>query len=308
MPYQEGTVYSNISLLNSAASTGAGTQENVAYNKTLRFEAWGTGAFAVQIQGIGASGIPRTLPVWDITNNTFVGSNNITVAGFYDVDVQAFSNVQANVSAITGISEVASLTVNNAPATSGNVTVTLNGVPTNVAVTIGTAEVSSLNVTGVATTGGNVTVNLNGVAVTVAVALNDTAIQVADKIRATTFAGWATGGSAGTATVTFTSTTVGTKTDAVYDAGTTGATGAMTTTTQGVSADTTTTVATKIRGTSFTGWTTGGSATNVTFTSATDGIKSDAAYSAGTTGATGTMTTTTQGAAPSLSVKGGLIA
>lgn len=93
------------------------------------------------------------------------------------------------------------------------------------------AEVASLLLTAAVTTAGNVTVTLNGVAVLVAVALSDTAAQVATKIRATAFAGWTTGGTA--ETVTFTSTTTGAKTDAVYSAGTTGAAGTMSTTVQG---------------------------------------------------------------------------
>lgn len=96
-----------------------------------------------------------------------------------------------------------------------------------------TAEVASLNITAAATVASNVTVTLNGVATTVAVLATDTAIQVADKIRATVFTGWATGGTVGTTTVTFTATSPGNKTDAVYSPGTTGATGTMTTTTQG---------------------------------------------------------------------------
>lgn len=97
----------------------------------------------------------------------------------------------------------------------------------------GKYEVASLQVTAAATSSGNVTVTLNGVAFTVAVVNGDTAIGVATKIRAAAFTGWTTGGTAGTDTVTFTSTTTGTKTDATYSAGTTGATGTMTTTTQG---------------------------------------------------------------------------
>lgn len=96
-----------------------------------------------------------------------------------------------------------------------------------------TAEVASLNITAAATVASNVTVTLNGVATTVAVLATDTAIQVADKIRATVFTGWTTGGTVGTTTVTFTATSPGNKTDAVYSPGTTGATGTMTTTTQG---------------------------------------------------------------------------
>jgi len=103
----------------------------------------------------------------------------------------------------------------------------------SVALNTGTAEVASLVITTAASASGSVTVTLNAVAVTVAVLLTDTAVQVADKIRNTTFTGWTTGGIAGTNIVTFTSTAVGLKTDAIYSAGTTGATGGIITTVQG---------------------------------------------------------------------------
>lgn len=97
----------------------------------------------------------------------------------------------------------------------------------------GAFEVASLQVTGAATSSANCTVTLNGVAFTVALTSGNTAIQCATAIRAAIFTGWTAGGTAGTDTVTFTSNTTGTKTDATYSAGTTGATGTMTTTTQG---------------------------------------------------------------------------
>ncbi len=97
----------------------------------------------------------------------------------------------------------------------------------------GAKEASSLQVTAAATVSSNVTVNLNGVAFLVAVASGDTIAQVATKIRAATYAGWTAGGTALSDTVTFTSTTSGTKTDATYSAGTTTAAGTMTTVTQG---------------------------------------------------------------------------
>jgi hypothetical protein len=96
-----------------------------------------------------------------------------------------------------------------------------------------TKEVASLQITASASADGNVTVTLDGIATDVAVALNDTPAAVADKIRATAFAGWTTGGTAGTDTVTFTANETGPKADATYSAGGTGAAGTMTTTTQG---------------------------------------------------------------------------
>ena len=74
---------------------------------------------------------------------------------------------------------------------------------------------------------------MDGISFNVTVTNLDTAIQVADKIRAATFTGWTTGGTVGTNTVTFTCDTTGPKTDATYSAGTTGTTGTMTTTMQG---------------------------------------------------------------------------
>ena len=106
----------------------------------------------------------------------------------------------------------------------------------DVSLNAGTAEVASLIITDSANVAGDVTVTLNVIAVTTAVLSTDSAVQVADKIRSTTFTGWITGGTAGTTTVTFTATIVGLKTDAIYSAGTTGATGTMITTVQGSAA------------------------------------------------------------------------
>lgn len=85
-------------------TTGRGTAITVGLNKTLRFEIWGsqTSVFTVQIEGLGDSNTPRALPVWDIANKTFVASNNITAAGFYEVDIQGFTKVQSNVTAVSG--------------------------------------------------------------------------------------------------------------------------------------------------------------------------------------------------------------
>jgi len=82
-------------------TTGAGGAVPVGSFKTLRIEVWGTGTFTLQIQAIGDSGLARTLPVWDNTKNTFVDSNNIVNPGFYDIDIQGYEEVQANVTAIS---------------------------------------------------------------------------------------------------------------------------------------------------------------------------------------------------------------
>lgn len=102
----------------------------------------------------------------------------------------------------------------------------------------GTYETAVLTITTAANVSGNVTTTLNGTAVTTAVLLTDSAVQVADKIRNTTFTGWTTGGTAGTNIVTFTSNTVGLKTDSIYSAGSTGASGTIITTVQGSAAST----------------------------------------------------------------------
>ncbi|WP_416045948.1 hypothetical protein [Priestia megaterium] len=98
----------------------------------------------------------------------------------------------------------------------------------------GVNEVAQLKITSPATASGNVTITLDGKATTVAVSTGNSAIQVADKIRATKFSGWTTGGTAGTDTITFTSISApGNKTDMTYSAGTTGASGTASTTAQG---------------------------------------------------------------------------
>jgi hypothetical protein len=82
---------------------------------------------------------------------------------------------------------------------------------------------------------GNVTVTLNGAATTVAMTSTETTTTVATKIRNTSFSGWTTGGT-GT-TVTFTSTSYGNKTDAIYSPGSTGAIGTMSTSQQGTAGE-----------------------------------------------------------------------
>jgi hypothetical protein len=110
---------------------------------------------------------------------------------------------------------------------------------TDLALVLGNVkEVASLTVAAVPTVAGNVTVTLNGVATTIAVdpATDTTTALVATKIRNKVYPnGTVTGGSG--STVTFTAAAGGTKIDATYSAGTTGATGTMTTTTQGVDPD-----------------------------------------------------------------------
>jgi hypothetical protein len=194
----------------------------------------------------------------------------------------------------SGVQEVDTLTITGAPTLSSNVTVTLNGVAKTISVSAG-YEVASLTFSSIPTTAGNITVTLNGVATNIAVdpATDTTTTLVANKVRATSFPGWTVTGSG--ANITFTATTVGTKTDITYSAGTTGCNATPFTNTQGGVADDINGVATKIRNTAFTGWTTGGTGATVTFTANTVGTNSPPIFSAGTTGVSGTMTVTTAG-------------
>ncbi|WP_163526610.1 alanine-zipper protein [Halobacillus ihumii] len=116
----------------------------------------------------------------------------------------------------------------------------------------GIVEVAELQVTTGATVDGNVLITLDGIATSIAVLAGDTAIQIADKVRAATFVGWTTGGSAGTDTVTFTSEDAGEKQDATYNQNGTGALGTMSTMTEGTNGDELITEVTAIDGVTFT--------------------------------------------------------
>jgi len=155
-------------------------------------------------------------------------------------DVNAsLENIAPQVAAnTTAISNIGNASPKGVYATVPLLTAAFPAGNTNIYLVTGSvAEVANLVITAPCTASGNVTVTLNGVAVNVAVLTSDTAIQVATKIRAATFVGWTTGGTAGTTTVTFTCNNTGTKTDAVFAVASTGVTGTMTTTTQGVAAD-----------------------------------------------------------------------
>lgn len=94
----------------------------------------------------------------------------------------------------------------------------------------GVKQISNFLVTTGSSSASNLTITLAGVAVTVAVGAADTTTAVATLIRATTFAGWTTGGAG--ANVTFTSSTGGLKTTA-FAAGTTGVAGTFSNLTAG---------------------------------------------------------------------------
>lgn len=99
----KGSATKDVTLISlDKTTTGRGTPITVGMNKALRFEVWGTGTYTVQIEVISKSGTPRAIPVWDIANKTFVTSNNITTAGLYEADIQGFTSVQSNVTAVTG--------------------------------------------------------------------------------------------------------------------------------------------------------------------------------------------------------------
>lgn len=99
----------------------------------------------------------------------------------------------------------------------------------------GVKEKVKLAINYMASAAGNVTVTLNGVDKTVALAANDTATAVAGKIRAATYTGWTTSGSGNE--VYFEATTEGSKENAFFDPGATGAYGVITTVTEGSSDD-----------------------------------------------------------------------
>lgn len=99
--FNAGSAANTVDMLaTDRTTTGVGSPQNVANYKTLRVEVWGSGTFSVKIEAIGKSNVARTLPVWDIAGNKFVDANTITAAGFYDIDVQGFTKVQANVTAL----------------------------------------------------------------------------------------------------------------------------------------------------------------------------------------------------------------
>ena len=174
------------------------------------------------------------------------------------------------------------------------------------------ATTATVIVSQAGTNASNVKVTLDAVDFLIAVANGDSAITVAGKIRAASYAGWSTGGTG--ATVTFTAAATGPKADAAYDPLTTAAAGAMTTPIQGsspstvivtlngvafpiavVSGDSAIVIAGKIRAGTYAGWVVSGTGANAVFTAAVAGPRTDGAYNANGSGAIGTMTTPTQG-------------
>lgn len=95
----------------------------------------------------------------------------------------------------------------------------------------GAFEVDTLTINTAPSTAGEITITLNGVAEKVVVLSTDTAAIVGDRIRNTNVSGWTVGGTG--ATVTFTKNTDGTNTAPAFAAGTTGAAGTFVVTTAG---------------------------------------------------------------------------
>lgn len=87
-------------------------------------------------------------------------------------------------------------------------------------------ELNTLAITAGAASSGNVTINLDGKDFTVAVAAGDDTTAVATKIRNATFAGWTTGGSG--SSISFTAVDPGEKITATFNGGTTGVTATVT--------------------------------------------------------------------------------
>lgn len=98
-----GSLVQDVTLLpQNNTVPGPGTAQPIKGFKTLRLEVWGTGTFTVQIQVNNSSGSGTYYPVQVVNLSTMTALSNITAAGIYDIDVSGFSNVQANVTAISG--------------------------------------------------------------------------------------------------------------------------------------------------------------------------------------------------------------
>jgi len=97
-----GSKVEDVSLLSTVTTPGAGTAKPIGTNKMLRIEVWGTGTFTVEIKvnEANASGAYYTLQPVNLTSLS--PASTITAAGIYEIDVQGFSNVQANVIAVSG--------------------------------------------------------------------------------------------------------------------------------------------------------------------------------------------------------------
>jgi hypothetical protein len=130
----------------------------------------------------------------------------------------------------------------------------------------------------------------------VTVSNGDTAIQVADKIRARSggYGDYTVGGTTGTATVTFTAGSVGARGGITFDGGSTGVTATPSTTTVGRQ-DTTDQIAARIRALTLTGWTISGSGSRITLTGTDATNRIEGTYNDGASGAAATLQTVSDG-------------
>lgn len=129
------------------------------------------------------------------------------------------------------------------------------------------------------------------------VGANDTAVELADRIRATRFPGWAASGSA--TTVNFTAARAGLRDAPSVAVRATGAVATITTLTAG-SRDTAAALAAKIRATVFTGWTLSGSGELIVIKANNSGVRWDPYFHPGPTQTEAELEVTEQGADLSL--------
>lgn len=197
---------------------------------------------------------------WQSINDAFFKLENIDIPGLQTdldtVNTQVSKNIQklagASVDVVADFNASGSAQFTTGSINSGsNVLAVANvidfkkGDGISIRTSPGIGEVSSLQITSTATATGEVIVTLGDIPHYIPVTSGDTVIQVADKIRTllstvnygnsinTVALGWTVGGTAGTDTITFTSTKPGVRIDSTYSANSTGANGTMTTTTQG---------------------------------------------------------------------------
>jgi hypothetical protein len=193
-----GSSTQDVTFQNAVSTTGNGTVFNVGGYHRLNAILSGSSKSRNVVFEFSMDGTTwEELKATKIADGT-ISSNISNLNETWQMDISGLYQVRSRVSSLQGEIEVASLDITADPTTTGNVTVTLDGVATDIAIDP---------------------------------AVETTASDVADKIRSTSFTGWTTGGTG--SNVTFTSTSDGNKTDATYSDGGTGATGTMTTTTQG---------------------------------------------------------------------------
>ena len=99
--------------------------------------------------------------------------------------------------------------------------------------TAGMREKDTLTITAGANSSGDITITLNGVAATVSVAGGDTVAQIDAKIRAAAYAGWGVSGTAGSGVAVFTRDNAGTALAPEFSAASTGVEGSISRTTNG---------------------------------------------------------------------------